>query len=106
MIEQSSLFDETAPHNRTSTSIDAAIEIQSHLNRLEQLVFDAVRESHNGLTRDELTEVTGLKTATVCARCNALVKKERLRSKQDENGKKITRPTSSGRKAEVLFWNK
>ena len=107
--EQTSFFDQwdqvfhSAPHNKTDTSVDAAVEIQPHLNRLEQVVLDAVENSTNGLTRDEISKVAEMKTATVCARCNSLLKKNKLKPKYDQEGKKMTRPTESGRKAEVLF---
>ena len=94
---------ESAPHNGTITSISAASEIEPHLNRLEQIVLDAIKESDDGLTRDEITKVTNLRTATVCARCNALLKKYKVKPKFEETGQKITRPTESGRKAEVLY---
>ena len=103
MNGQFSLFDDSAPHNKTHTSIEAAIEIHPHLNRLEKIVLDAIKDSVNGLTRDELTKVTNLGTPTICARCNALLKKHEIKARFDEEGKKITRPTSSGRKAEVLY---
>jgi len=100
---QTSFFDQAAPHNKTDTSVDAAIDIQPYLNRLEQVVLDAVTNSVNGLTRDEISKVANMKTATVCARCNSLLKKKKLKPKYDQEGRKVTRPTESGRKAEVLF---
>ena len=96
--------NESAPHNRTQTSIEAAVEIQPHLNRLEQIVLDSIKESIDGLTRDEIAKITDLRTATVCARCNALLKKSKIKPRFEETGKKITRPTDSGRKAEVLYF--
>ena len=98
--------DESAPHNGTDTSISAAIEIEPHLNRLEQIVLDAIEKSVDGLTRDEITKITSLRTATVCARCNSLLKKNKVKPKFEETGEKITRPTDSGRKAEVLYFVK
>ena len=53
MNEQFSLFDDSAPHNKTHTSIEAAIEIQPHLNRLEKMVLDAIKDSGK---IDETTE--------------------------------------------------
>ena len=111
-MNQTSLFDQTAPHNRTETSIEAAIEIQDHIGNLQQLVLNAVKESVNGLTRDELSDVLEIPTATVCGRCNELVKMGKIGSlsnlKVTKNGshimEKIKRPTKSGRKAEVLFF--
>ena len=110
-MEQISLFDQTAPHNRTETSIEAAIQIQEHIGPLQELVLNAINKSSNGMTRDELSIELEIPTATICGRCNELVKMGKISSmstlKVHKNGshimEKIKRATKSGRKAEVLF---
>ncbi len=99
---QPSFFEPTAPHNRTETSIEAAIEVQPKIGRYQQMILDTIESSPEGRTRDELAMITGLPTATVCGRCNELVKMGRLSSRSTENGK-IKRKTRSGKNAEVLF---
>ena len=73
-MNQISLFDQTAPHNRTETSIEAAIEIQEHIGPLQELVLNAINKSSNGMTRDELSVELEIPTATICGRCNEIVK--------------------------------
>ena len=108
---QLSLLDPSAPHNRTETSIEAAIAAKPNIGKGQRIVLDAISNASNGLTRDELNLITGLPTATICARCNELVKQGKLGCQMvfDESKKpsfvmkKITRVTRSGKKAEVLF---
>tara|TARA_R100000458_G_scaffold24230_1_gene21810 strand:- start:5 stop:337 length:333 start_codon:yes stop_codon:yes gene_type:complete len=101
-MNQISLFDQTAPHNRTETSIEAAIEIQEHIGPLQELVLNAINKSSNGMTRDELSVELEIPTATICGRCNELVKMGKI-SPMFKLNKKIKRATKSGRSAEVLF---
>ena len=101
-MNQISLFDQTAPHNRTETSIEAAIQIQEHIGPLQELVLNAITKSSNGMTRDELSIELEIPTATICGRCNELVKMGKITPIMKSN-KKIKRATKSGRSAEVLF---
>jgi hypothetical protein len=111
-MNQTDLFDQpTAPHNRTETSIEAAIAIQPKIKKGQQTILNAVELAPEGYTREEIATATGLPLATVCARVNELVKDKKLscrmifdpKAKPSLILKKITRPTKSGRKAEVLF---
>ena len=99
---QTDLFDLPDPHNRTETSIEAAKEIASKVGRYQQLVLDHLQMAENGLTRDELALVSGLATATICGRCNELLKMGLIGPKYD-GFDKIKRKTRSGKNAEVLF---
>ena len=46
-MNQISLFDQTDQHNRTDTSIEAAIQIQAHIGPLQELVLNAINKSSN-----------------------------------------------------------
>ena len=111
MVIQHSLFEASAPHNGTETSIQAAIEIQPKIGALQELVLNAVSREPQGMTRDEISNYLDIPTATVCGRCNELVKMGKLGSKSESKKRKdgsitmekIKRVTKSGRNAEVLF---
>ena len=92
----------TVPHNRTETSIQAAKYIKPKVGRLQQVVLDCLKDVDFGLTRDELSIVSGLSTATICGRCNELLKIG-LITPGFNGSKKIKRKTRLGRNAEVLF---
>ena len=89
-------------HNRTATSREAAEAARPKISQTQNRVLGAV--TPNGSTRDELAQLTGLPTATICARANELVKLGKLCSSRNAlTGRKLTRPTRSGKNAEVLF---
>tara|TARA_R100000742_G_C4264086_1_gene81967 strand:- start:635 stop:976 length:342 start_codon:yes stop_codon:yes gene_type:complete len=97
-------FTPTPAHNHTETSKDAAVAIAPKVSALQQRVLDTVKTSEDGLTRDQLANLCNLPTATICARANELVKLGKLKSKVDpKTGKKFTRPTRTGKNAEILF---
>ena len=104
MIEtQTDIFDQPVGlHNGTDTSVEAAIEVGHKISRYQQLIMDTIENSLNGMTRDELAMITGLPTATICARCRELVLMNFLNPRY-EYGEKIKRKTRSGKNAEVLF---
>tara|TARA_R100000742_G_C4235408_1_gene56111 strand:- start:31 stop:351 length:321 start_codon:yes stop_codon:yes gene_type:complete len=104
MIEtQTNIFDQPVGlHNGTETSVEAAIEVGRKISRYQRVIIRTVAESLNGMTRDELAMITGLPTATICARCRELVLMNLLNPRY-EHGEKIKRKTRSGKNAEVLF---
>ena len=92
------------PHNGTETSREAAEAAKPNIHAGEARVLRALMVHPHGLTRDQLASVTGMPTATVCARCNALIKLGEIEGKIDpDTGKKMKRSTKAGRGAEVLF---
>jgi DNA-binding IclR family transcriptional regulator len=96
-VNQPGLF--TAPHNGTRTSIAAARRIQSSLADQERRVLDVLSTSPQGLTRQELADVSSLRLASVCGRANSLIGKGLV----VERG---TRRNVNGGPAAVLFVNK
>ena len=94
MTQQTINFD--APHNGSPTSIAAAASVSGAIaNTLRGKVFAAIECSKHGLTREECSEATGIRLATVCARVNELLKVGKLHTVG-------TRPTTSKRQAAVL----
>ena len=104
MVEtQTDIFDQPVGlHNGTETSVEAAIEVGHKISRYQRVIIRTVAEALNGMTRDELAMITGLPTATICARCRELVLMNFLNPRY-EHGEKIKRKTRSGKNAEVLF---
>lgn len=102
---QYDLFSGTPPHVRhSSTSEAAAEEIRQKINALQLQVLRLVAHRPDGLTRDEIEEITGLKHQTASARARELVLLGLLETRIDPaTGISIRRPTRSGRNAEVLF---
>lgn len=86
----------TLIHNGTSTSIAAAESVQGSAAIDRERILDAVRASGMGLTRDEISERTGINPNTVRPRCVELIANGRL----EELGE--IRRTASGRAARVL----
>jgi hypothetical protein len=85
-----------APHNGTETSREAAESLDGQCNRLELMVLRGIIGLGDA-TRDELEEMLGLTGNCVRPRCWSLIGKGYIRKVDG-----ATRPTRSGRKAEVL----
>lgn len=102
---QHDLFAGTPPHARhSSTSLEAAEAIAPKVGRLQRLILDLVRQHPQGLTRDEIEELTGLPHTTSSARVRELFLLGLLETRMDAGtGKSIRRPTRSGKQAEVCF---
>jgi len=97
-------FQPTPAHNHTETSKAAAEAAIPKVKRGQKLVLQAIQESPNGLTRDQVSSLVGIPTATVCARANELLKIGLIGPRLDETtGRKMTRPTRTGSNAEILF---
>jgi predicted transcriptional regulator len=102
---QYDLFSGRPPHVRHSpTSREAADFIAPKVSNLQEKILNLVANSPNGLTRDEIEELTGLPHTTSSARVRELFLKGMLETRTDEKtGTSIRRPTRSGRQAEVCF---
>ena len=99
------LTPKSPAHNGTETSKEAAKNAKINQRRGQLAVLHAIQVAENGLTRDELTTITGLPTATICARANELVKLGEIGPQIDsKTGKKKRRPTRTGNTAAVLFY--
>ncbi len=86
----------TTPHNNTPTSIAAANAIRGHEGTMLAMVYTAIYVSgKEGLTREEITEETGIGGDTVRPRVVTLVTHGMVR----EDG---VRKTRAGRDAAVL----
>jgi len=85
---------EDLPHNYKATSREAA---RTHTNTAEQRarVLAAVKESPEGLTRDEIGARLGLGSGSVCPRVWELLRDGVV----EEHG---TRQTASGKQAAVV----
>ena len=83
------------PSNGTATSNEAAEAIRPHLNRLHNLILDALRGKPAGGTAEELEVWTGLAGNTVRPRCKELEAAGRIHRPGE------TRKTASGRSAYV-----
>ena len=68
----------SAPHRGVPTQAAAARSIEPHMGRLQGIVLDAIRASADGLTLFELSDQTGIRLQTCCARVNELTKAGRL----------------------------
>ena len=99
------LISKSPAHNGTDTSKEAAKNAKINQRRGQMVVLHAIQEAENGLTRDQLATITGLPTATICARANELIKLGEIGPQIDsKTGKKKRRPTRTGNTAEVLFY--
>lgn len=83
--------------NITDTSLAARDSIEEHLNRLETIVLQRIRQAGTGgLTTDEIEAATQLSHQTASARVRDLAAKH---CRIVDSG--VRRPTRSGRKAIV-----
>ncbi len=88
--------DRPAAHNRTETSIAAAERIRPTAGTKRAIVLETIeRAGTEGATIDEIVQVTGLLTATVCGRINELKRDGWIQ----DSGRR--RPTRSGSPAIV-----
>jgi hypothetical protein len=99
------LYHGTPPHVKTSsTSLAAAKAILPKVNTIRHRILSLVREYPNGLTRDEIEELTGLPHTTSSARVRELFLHGFLETRIDsETGLPHRRLTRGGRSAEVCF---
>lgn len=102
---QCDLFAGTPPHVRHSSTSKAAAEaIAPKVNALQRQILEAVSKASNGLTRDEIEQVTGLPHTTSSARVRELFLKGLLKTRVDRaTGISYRRPTRSGKMAEVCY---
>lgn len=102
---QYDLFTGTPPHVRHSTTSAAAAEaIKPKVGKLQAQILATVRQYPDGLTRDEIEQVTGLPHTTSSARVRELFLKGLLETRINrETGISYRRPTRSGKMAEVCF---
>ena len=102
---QYDLFAGSPPHVRHSSTSQAAAEaIAPKVNALQRQILEAVSRSSNGLTRDEIEQVTGLPHTTSSARVRELFLKGLLETRVDRaTGISYRRPTRSGKPAEVCY---
>ena len=80
------------------TSIEAYVEIQPHVNRLCSIVLDAIKNSSEGMTCQELEFKLSMGSGTATARINELANMT-----PPLIYKKGKRPNVSGRNAAVWF---
>ena len=93
---QYGLFDGIPPHQDGATSTQAAYGIVEHVNRLQEMVIDALKSRGDfGATDEELMEDTGLGGSTLRPRRREL----QLRGILVDSGS--VRKTRSGRRAIV-----
>ncbi len=86
------------PHNGTPTSREAAQAIDPVAKTIAQRILRFVEErGWKGATRDEIVVALAVPIPTVCARCNELLRANRL---QEVTGR--DRLTTAGRRAAVL----
>ena len=102
---QYDLFAGNPPHVRhSSTSLEAAEAIAPRVNGLQRKILTVVSQSPNGLTRDEIEQLTGLPHTTASARVRELFLKGLLETRIDRTtGKSYRRLTRLGKNAEVCF---
>lgn len=86
-----------APHNGRPTSRAAAQAIEPKAGTYRHAVLELIRLEPHGLTREDLCELTGLSGDTIRPRVWELIGQGLIM----ESGE--TRPTRSGRAAEVLI---
>ena len=98
---------QTAPHNRTSTSRDAAESIKPQVNRLCSEVLHAIRASPFGATCDEIEGQLLMAHQTCSARFRDLAAAEPpyIIKCQQPDGSYLKRKTRSGRSAFVFVAN-
>ncbi len=106
--KQTDLFNQPrAPHNRTETSEAAAKSFTTkELNGMCTQVLFAVMKSPDGLTCEQVEDVTGLKHQTVSARLRDLITVEPpyVEFRPDPfTGKEKRRANESGRTAKVYY---
>ena len=89
------LFLRHVPHNRTETSVDAALSIRSELPRLEGFVLWFLKGRPDGATAQEIEVALQMAGNTVRPRLVGL----RERGKIEDSG--LRRETQSGRRAVV-----
>ncbi|QPB07943.1 hypothetical protein [Synechococcus phage S-H38] len=70
------------------------------------VVLGCIKSASDGYTRDQVSDESGLCTATVCARANELLKENKIEVRLNPDGTKIKRPTKTGTPAEVLYYVK
>lgn len=58
------------------TSREAAESIQPHMNRLEQIVIDTIRD-HGPMTADQIAIVSGVDKLSIRPRCSQLANEDR-----------------------------
>jgi hypothetical protein len=86
-----------APHNGTATSRAAAMALDPDWQATQCGIVYAAIKARADATREELTEATGLPIQTICGRVDNLLKLEMI---YEPAG--VTRPTKSGRQAQVV----
>jgi hypothetical protein len=86
-----------APHNGTATSRAAALALDPDWQATQCGIVYAAIKARADATREELTEATGLPIQTICGRVDNLLKMEMI---YEPAG--LTRPTKSGRQAQVV----
>jgi hypothetical protein len=86
-----------APHNGTATSRAAAMALDPEWRATQCGIVYAAIKARSDATREELTEATGLPIQTICGRVDNLLKMEMI---YEPAG--VTRPTKSGRQAQVV----
>lgn len=93
-------LDIFAPQGQTETSREAAASIdpQGDALRVLRLVIETP-----GLTCDGIEEKTGLRHQTASARVNGLRNAGYIVTRLDADGKPLTAPTRSGRKAQRWY---
>ena len=62
----------SAPHNKTRNSIAAAKSVEHVMSDQERIVFAAINGAPDGLTREQVCNVTGITNQAACARLNSL----------------------------------
>lgn len=82
--------------HHSQTSADAADEIKAHTPRMREKVYTTIKGSLAGLTTEEICTITGMKGDTVRPRIVELAS-----SKPPMIKPAGTRPTKSGRQAQV-----
>ena len=86
-----------APHNGTATSRAAAMALDPAWQATQCGIVYAAIKARSGATREELTEATGLPIQTICGRVDNLLKMGMIYEPEG-----VTRPTKSGRQAQVV----
>jgi hypothetical protein len=88
-----------APHNGTDTSRAAALALDPawRATTCGKVYAAIVAAGEAAITREELTDVTGMPIQTVCGRVNDLLKTGMIYEPEG-----VTRPTKSGRAAQVV----
>ena len=98
---------QTAPHNGTDTSRDAAESIKPHVNRLCSEVLWCIRNSQFGMTCDEAEGILSMPHQTCSARFRDLASCEppMIIKATLPDGSTVKRKTRSGRSAQVWVVN-